>query len=727
MDRGNYETKSLLDTHSIDQIPLPCFVVDEQNRVRAANVHFSELAEQSFPALTKAEAVQRLIDHIFKSNKAYFILGIDAYHLKTKNEGQEKTALLYPASTDSEFKELDDERKSQQTQKEGILAAIPDLIYLINKDGIYLDCRAHNEKDLPLPLDMIVGSSFWNLPESQELKEMVWRHIIIALNTGQTQTIEYQRKNSLGHLQYYESRISRSDEQTAVYFVRNITERVDAQQKLGASEQKWKSIVENGYDGIVLLNRDGRVKFASSNTEEFLGKKPTELSAMGAITLFPEYRTRLIRLFYAIVDGRTNTHSVKLRLTDKLGKTRYLESSWISRLDDPSINAIIINFRDITWQVDFETKLLTHQNTIETILKTTSAGILIMEGVKIIYTNTQFAKLLGYKTKELLNQSITKLTITEDQDSVYQRANMRAHGDHSQLHYKIRGLHKDGSLRWLDVHSGTIEYQDKQATIATIFDITEQQDIEQRLIQAKDSAEELARLKSSFLANMSHEIRTPLNGVLGLAELISMSEDLSEIQEYVTLQKESGGRLLNTLTSILDLSRLEAENSDLKLTPVNLAQILTDTSEQFRVLFQKKGLYLKFEYKGELFCLGDEAILHQIMNNLVGNALKFTEEGGCQLCLSLAKHKSKTQIMIEIRDTGIGMSAEFVPHVFDTFRQENHGNSRKYEGSGLGLAITHKYLNLLNGNIQLQSKKNEGSCFTLYLPYQKKINPDHSN
>ena len=129
---------------------------------------------------------------------------------------------------------------------------------------------------------------------------------------------------------------------------------------MASSEQKLKSIVENGYDGIILLNRDGRIKYASTRTEKFLGTKPTSLSVQEAINLFPSYRLHLIRLFYTI-----DKHNVILRLNNKEGQIRFLESSWISRLDDPSINAIIINFHDITRQIAPGNELLAHQITIE--------------------------------------------------------------------------------------------------------------------------------------------------------------------------------------------------------------------------------------------------------------------------------------------------------------------------------------------------------------------------
>ncbi|HCS21223.1 MAG TPA: hypothetical protein DIW47_11800 [Bacteroidetes bacterium] len=723
MDRGNYEAKHPTFRGNLERLPLATLVLGPSSLLLDYNKAFQILAQEKYPDQEPIGALHALAEHISTLTESYFFIGSRRYFISRNDEGEEiheeeQVIILYPEHEGSSASQiLQEQLEVELAQKEGILAAIPDLIYLLNRDGIYLDCRANNEKDLPVPLDMIVGSSFWAMPESSELKEAVWSCILKAMNTGKTQTIEYQRKNRFGHLQYYESRISRSDSNTAVYFVRNITERVEAQNQLASSEQKWKSIVENGYDGIILVNRDGRVMYASSNTAEYLGENPANVHGTQAIKLIPWYAIKLIRLFYAMLQEKVSTKNMTLEIQGKDGRQYYLESSWISRLNDPAINAVIINFRDITRQIEVEKKLRANQDTIETILQTTSAGIIILEGVKIIYLNDQFAELLGYDKSELQNADISDLTFPEDRMSVLQRAGKRAQGDLSQLHYKIRAFTKTKELRWLDVHSSGIDFHGIAATIVTLHDITEQHDFEAKLIEAKEGAEELARLKSSFLANMSHEIRTPLNGVLGLADLISMSESLDEIKEYVTLQKESGMRLLNTLTSILDLSRLEAENNALQLEPIHINQLLRDTEKVFRIQFQNKGLELRMELvKEKLVTMGDETMLHQVMNNLVGNALKFTDSGYCAIRLFKENGPKGVQIVIEVEDSGIGVATEFVPHVFDTFRQEVHGNSRKYEGSGLGLAITQKYLTLLKGNISLKSEKGKGSCFTIRLP-----------
>lgn len=701
-------------------MPIPGFVKGSSGELIHYNSFFHDLAD------SLGLNPEQLAHTISGSDSEILQLGDDLYGFKQHEfetaNGMQVSYAIWPVPNSTKVaQELRSQTRKRLNRLEDILEAVPDLIYVINEAGIYLGCRAHDERDLPMPVDQIVGSSFWDMPESDDLKNKVWQLILTAIRTGKSQTIEYERKNKFGHLHFYEARISKSGADTAVYMVRNITERIVAQKELASSELKWKSIVENGYDSIILLNRDGRIRYASSHSKAIFGLSPSKMMETPAIQLLPQYTIKLTRLYYQLLEGKKTSATLKISLKDQYEKPIHLESSWISRLDDPHINAIIINFRDITKQVEFEKSLKKNQQTIETILQTTSAGILILEGTKIMFTNDQFADMLGYKNEELLHHDVSIVAHPDEHSSIGSRANKRAKGYTSQFHYKIKALTKSGEIRWLDVHSGSIQFNGVDSVIVTANDITEQHDFEEKLIEAKEGAEELARLKSSFLANMSHEIRTPLNGVLGLAELIAMSDNLDEIKEYVELQKDSGMRLLNTLTSILDLSRLEAENAQLELVPVNMNKLATDSYKLFKISFAKKGLNLHLEVSDEtLICMGDETMLQQVITNLIGNALKFTEQGCCTVRVYAESGRNGEECVLEIEDTGIGISDEFLPHVFDTFRQELQGNSRKFEGSGLGLAISQKYLTLLNGSISVKSEKNSGSCFTLRIPLKTK-------
>jgi signal transduction histidine kinase len=231
--------------------------------------------------------------------------------------------------------------------------------------------------------------------------------------------------------------------------------------------------------------------------------------------------------------------------------------------------------------------------------------------------------------------------------------------------------------------------------------------------KAKEIAEEMNRLKSNFLANMSHEIRTPINGILGISQVIEMETTSPEIKGYVQLQQQSGKRLLNTITSILNLSRLEAQKEHLVLEPVDISKLLKEVISPLEELARKKNLSFDFSVNdSKLVCIADEHMLYQVVNNIVGNAIKFTDRGGVKIMIG----RDGECAMIQVSDTGIGMAAEFLPRMFNPFEQESGGRNRNYEGTGLGLSISKKYIVLLGGEIKVTSVKSQGSVFTVRIP-----------
>jgi signal transduction histidine kinase len=234
------------------------------------------------------------------------------------------------------------------------------------------------------------------------------------------------------------------------------------------------------------------------------------------------------------------------------------------------------------------------------------------------------------------------------------------------------------------------------------------------LRRAKEMAEEMNRLKTNFLSNMSHEIRTPINGILGISQVIELESTEENIREYVQLQKKSGRRLLDTINSILSLSRIEAQKEKLLLSVVDMNKVVHESATALEELARYKGLKFKVnEHTEEIFCLSDETILYQVVNNIVGNAIKFTEDGEVNILVSICP---KNNVSIKVTDTGIGISKEFLPKVFNPFEQESMGHSRGYEGSGLGLSISKRYIELLGGEIIVESEKNRGSTFEILLP-----------
>ena len=215
----------------------------------------------------------------------------------------------------------------------------------------------------------------------------------------------------------------------------------------------------------------------------------------------------------------------------------------------------------------------------------------------------------------------------------------------------------------------------------------EQVRYEQELITERDRAEEMARLKTAFLANMSHEIRTPLSGIIGFAQVLH-EEVHDELKEFTGLIQDASNRLLNTINSVLDLSKLEANKESFRFEEVDISSTVRESLHILTSLAVKKGIELRVQTQPRLYCNLDKNGLQGIVNNLVGNAIKFTEKGHVEVSVSRVEH----EVCLKVEDTGVGISEKFIPFLFDEFRQEHMDADRSHEGSGLGLAIAHKLI-----------------------------------
>ncbi|PEN14834.1 hypothetical protein CRI94_00620 [Longibacter salinarum] len=237
---------------------------------------------------------------------------------------------------------------------------------------------------------------------------------------------------------------------------------------------------------------------------------------------------------------------------------------------------------------------------------------------------------------------------------------------------------------------------------------------ETSLLAARDEAEEMNRLKSAFLANMSHEIRTPLTSIIGFAELLQ-ERDLDETTDhFLSLMHKSGNRLLNTLNSVLDLSQLEAGLFDLQFASIDLRPAIRGVVESFSANVLKADIDLSVEMASSpVMAYADESAFRRIVMNLVSNAIKFTEPGGSVI---IRVRDAGPCAQLQVRDTGIGIDDDFMSDLFEAFTQESSGTARAFEGSGLGLTITSQLVELMDGSIDVDSTKGEGTTFTVTLP-----------
>lgn len=280
--------------------------------------------------------------------------------------------------------------------------------------------------------------------------------------------------------------------------------------------------------------------------------------------------------------------------------------------------------------------------------------------------------------------------------------------------FEVRLRKKDGT-EFPCLVTATVRRSDGGAMLGyqgIIRDITKQKLYEAGLIRAREEAEAISRLKSAIVTNMSHEVRTPLTAIMGFAAVLAQEVPV-EYRDHLNHIEQNGRRLLNTLNAVLNLSCLEAGTLKLNFEPVNVAEEVYEKAALLRPLAEKKGLVLHVEpTKPEIYACLDQVCLDSILNNLITNAIKFTEQG----VVSIAVGDTQDRVEIQISDTGIGISEAFLEYLFDEFKQESTGTTRMYEGIGLGLPVTKKFVELMEGEISVVSEHGKGSTFTVAFP-----------
>ncbi|HEY5122825.1 MAG TPA: ATP-binding protein [Ignavibacteria bacterium] len=330
---------------------------------------------------------------------------------------------------------------------------------------------------------------------------------------------------------------------------------------------------------------------------------------------------------------------------------------------------------------------------------------------QIVEANERAVSVYGYTREELLKLNLKDLRhpgTRKDFEATYNRIHEEGGFLFETLHIK-----KDGTEIPVEVSSREIIADGHAFYHGIIRDISERKRAEEEMRNAKEKAEEISRLKSSFLANMSHELRTPMSGILGFAEILNNELVDPGYKEMAGIILKGGKRLTNTLNSILDLSKVEADKMELNFECVNLSEAVSETARLFEASVKEKGLTLKTEIEQNIYSKIDLRILDHALSNLIQNSIVYTEKGSITISLNREMINDKDCAVLKVTDTGIGIPANYVDAIFEPFRQVSDGLSRKYEGTGLGLTLTKKFVEIMNGEISVESKFGVGSTFTV--------------
>jgi PAS domain S-box-containing protein len=403
---------------------------------------------------------------------------------------------------------------------------------------------------------------------------------------------------------------------------------------------------------------------------------------------------------------------------------RIAERDYIPLFIDGEYNGHLWKYSDITAQRKAEQVLSNREKKYRGIIDNFKLGLLEVdkEGI-IISCNGAFESMSGYQKSELQGIDPVQLLLPENERSAMM-TKYKTRESGVEYVYELPVLNKSGERkRWLI--SGAPLITDDGEIIGSIgihWDITEIKALEQELIKARQKAEESSRTKAKFLANMSHEIRTPLNGIMGMIEQMTFTNLDDQQIKYLDVIKTASETLLTIINDILDVSRIESGKFAIEHIPFSIVDTVTKTIDLLETKTKERNNKLTYSIDAKLVqnYLGDPHRINQILFNLVGNAIKFTENGSVDIhCDLIHRRDGKDDVRFAIRDTGIGMDRDYIQRLFTEFEQQDTTIARKYGGSGLGLYITRNLVQLMDGRMRIDSAKGIGTLVEITLTLEQ--------
>ena len=485
------------------------------------------------------------------------------------------------------------------------------------------------------------------------------------------------------------------------------------------------AIIATDPDGLITVFNAGAERMLGYTSEEMVGKKTP---AVFHLTSELEIRAKELSGKY----GRPITgHAIFVEQASR-GETEEREWTYVRKdgshlIASVSINAVldakgkITGYlgiaHDITKRKDSETKLLLLTERLSLATSVAAVGVWEWDVAKGAMTwDDTMSQIYGFKLLPENPYEQWSRTVFPEDLPLAEGALQKVMDQKTRASVDFRIRRADGTVRHLAAAEGAVLDGNGYVTkiIGVNIDVTHQKEAEADLHRAKEEAEAANRAKSEFLANMSHEIRTPMNGIMGMTELVLDTELDSEQREYLNLAKISADSLLSLINDILDFSKIEAGKLDIDAIDFNLGDCLGDTMKTLSLRAHQKGLELAFEIEPNVpdAIVGDPGRLRQIILNLVGNAIKFTEQGEVVLSVQLLTHvEGEAQLRFTVKDTGIGIPPEKQAAIFEAFQQADGSMTRKYGGTGLGLTISSRLVEIMGGRIWVESVVGEGSRF----------------
>jgi PAS domain S-box-containing protein len=499
----------------------------------------------------------------------------------------------------------------------------------------------------------------------------------------------------------------------------------DISQASRENEHRIRALMDTAVDGIVTMDSKGSIINVNHAVQTLLGWKREELIGRNVNTLMPEPHRSIhdsyIQRYLETGEARIIGKGREVQALHKCGELIDIRLG-IGHVKMQNDDFFVAFISDIRERLSMEQALRLNEEKFRTLI-TNIPGIAYrsrdLQHSNFIFVSEAIKNVVGFDSSELLgtSPSIHFIDIVHPNDRIGFASCMPTNNSFSR---EYRLTRSDGSVCWVHEQGTCITGSDGESTWVDgfIMDISDRYTMEQQLREAKEKAEHAASARAAFLANMSHEIRTPMNAIIGFSDLLLDNNLDSQQLRQVTTINQSARSLLHLLNDVLDSAKLDKGKLELELRPFSLVEEIDAVVSTFWLQAQAKNVRIETSVSPDIAptYLGAPDRIRQVLNNLLSNAVKFTAEGEININVWA---DSDTDVSISVQDSGIGMSAEQLMHIFDPFTQADASMSRRFGGTGLGTTICKQLVELMGGEISVESEEGKGTRFVIKLPLEE--------
>ncbi|MBW4891168.1 PAS domain S-box protein [Mucilaginibacter sp. HMF5004] len=476
------------------------------------------------------------------------------------------------------------------------------------------------------------------------------------------------------------------------------------------------NLFNNSPEVHCIMDREGKIRIINQSVQTVLGYKPDDAIGLPIWHFFP--RGDAEKMISMLEDGlrsKQKAFDLELRVISRSGEIKWI--SWSVIAKDESWYA---SGRDITPQK----KILAELELLSLVASKVNNGVVISSADnQVIWINNAFEKITGYGLADVSDKVLGDVLMGELTDiAIIEKARELSKSKKS-FEVDLLVYRKDGLPLWISIINSIIldAAGEVDKYVEIIIDVTAKKKAEIELIAAKEEALQLNRAKDMFMSVMSHEIRTPLNAVIGVSHLLR-DDNHAEQTENLDILKFSADNLMTLINDVLDFTKIETGNIILEKIDIDLRHMVSSVVNSMQFKAADKGIYIKADIDANLpgYIIGDKTRICQILLNLVGNSVKFTEKGGITIDVKVIEEsENEARLRFEVADTGIGIKADQINNIFESFKQADESITRLYGGTGLGLAITKRLVELHDSRIIVESVYGQGSKFWFAITFNK--------